>query len=83
MGRAFFAELTDEIVARIVAEMREREAEPSRSPWMDSKAAAQYAGCSVHSLRKATAARELEFRQDTDGGKCWFRPEWIDEWRGL
>lgn len=55
---------------------------PALSPWLDAKSAAEYAGCTVNALHKATAARELRFAQNERGGKCWFRPEWIDEWRG-
>lgn len=84
MGREFFDGLVDEIVTRVVTELRDQqEPEPDRGGWMDTRAAADYAGCSVHSLRKAIAARELEIRQDTKGGKVWIRREWIDQWRGL
>ena len=57
--------------------------EPTPAGWMDAKAAAAYAGCSLNALHKAMAAREVEFRQDTKGGKAWFRAEWLDQWRGL
>lgn len=49
--------------------------------WLDTRAAAAYAGCSPNVLHKATAAREVHFEQDVAGGKCWFRREWIDAWR--
>ena len=57
--------------------------DPAPAGWMDAKAAAAYAGCSLNALHKAMAAREVEFRQDTKGGKAWFRAEWLDAWRGL
>jgi hypothetical protein len=57
--------------------------DPAPAGWMDAKAAAAYAGCSLNAIHKAMAAREVEFRQDTKGGKAWFRAEWLDAWRGL
>jgi hypothetical protein len=74
-------ELAEQLAPLLAVALSARECAPQG--WMDTKAAAEYAGCSVHSLRKATASREVEFRQDADGGKCWFRCEWIDAWRGL
>lgn len=49
--------------------------------WMDSKAAAAYAGCSRNALHKAMAAREIHFEQDGPGGKAWFKRSAIDFWR--
>lgn len=49
--------------------------------WLDTRAAAIYAGCSVSSLHKAMASREVRFSQNGNGGKAWFRCEWIDAWR--
>jgi hypothetical protein len=49
--------------------------------WLDTRAAAVYAGCSVSSLHKAMASREVRFSQNGNGGKAWFRCEWIDAWR--
>lgn len=49
--------------------------------WLDTRAAAEYAGCTVGALHKATAAREVRFEQSSTGGKCWFRREWLDDWR--
>lgn len=84
VGRTFYNELAADIARRVAAELREQ-ADEQISPggWMDTTAAAEYAGCSVHSLRKAIAARELEIRQSGTGGKVWTRREWIDAWRGL
>lgn len=55
--------------------------EPTASGWLDTKAAAAYAGCSVSSLHKAMASREVNFAQNGDGGKAWFKRQWIDAWR--
>ena len=89
LGRAPLAalELSDEDLCRLARELAPLVAAalPRDVPagWMDAKTAASYAGCSVTSLHKAMAAREIEFRQDTKGGKAWFQRSWIDSWRGL
>lgn len=72
-----------ERVAALVIERIERTGTRDAAPsgWLDTKRAAAYAGCTVHALHKATAAREVRFAQDGDGGKCWFRAPWIDAWR--
>lgn len=49
--------------------------------WLDTRAAAGYAGCTVNALHKAMAARAVAFEQDVAGGKCWFRRSDIDAWR--
>ena len=71
-----------EVIARRVVELL-RHADHAPDRWLSTRAAAEYAGCTVTALHKATAAREVEFRQDSPGGKCWFRRKWIDAWRGL
>jgi hypothetical protein len=79
--------LDDEDVAKIahavVELLREQREDPTPQAWMDTASAAQYAGCSPHSLRKAMAAREVRFSQDAPSRKAWFRAEWIDQWRGI
>lgn len=75
-------QLADVLAQRLLAELR-KQGNGSPAPWMDTRAAAAYAGCSIASLHKAMAAREVRFSQEGPGGKAWFRPEWIDEWRGL
>lgn len=54
-------------------------AEPDQ--WMSTREAATYAGCSVNSLHRAMAEREVHFEQDVPGGKAWFRRADIDAWR--
>ena len=73
--------LAEQLAPLLLAALPARDAAPVG--WMDAKAAAAYAGCSLNALHKAMAAREAEFRQDTKGGKAWFRAEWLDAWRGL
>ena len=61
--------LAEQLAPLLVAALPARDAAPAG--WMDAKGAAAYAGCSLNSLHKAMAAREVEFRQDTKGGKAW------------
>ena len=73
--------LAEELAPLLAVALSARES--TQPGWMDSKSAAQYGGCSVHSLRRAMAAREVRFTQDSPGGKAWFKAEWIDAWRGI
>lgn len=79
--------LSDEDVRRIAEQLAPLiaaqipAAGPSPAGWLDTKAAAAYAGCTVSSLHKAMAAREVRFTQNSDGGKAWFKHDWIDAWR--
>jgi hypothetical protein len=73
-------------VARRVVEMLREEGELNRAAidaggWLDTRAAAAYAGCSVNALHKAMARREVEFEQDVAGGKAWFKRSALDAWR--
>jgi hypothetical protein len=71
--------LADVVAQRVLAELQKQGNGPAG--WLDTKRAAAYAGCSVKSLHKAMASRALRFSQDRPGGKCWFKREWLDEWR--
>ena len=73
--------LADELVPLLVSVLPVND--PAPAGWMNARAAAAYAGCSLNALHKAMAARQVEFRQDVKGGKAWFRTEWLDRWRGL
>ena len=69
-------------VADLIAErLQHRESAPGG--WLDVRAAAQYAGCTPNAVRKAVSSGALRCTQDVAGGKCWFRSEWIDRWRGI
>lgn len=74
---------TEALAQRVAALVLERIefAEAAPVGWMDTRAAAEYAGCSVNALHKAMAAREVQFSQERSGGKAWFRAAWIDAWR--
>jgi hypothetical protein len=54
---------------------------PESNGWMSTREAAEYAGTTPNALHKAMAAREVQFEQDTPGGKAWFRRADIDAWR--
>lgn len=82
MQVALDSEDIERIACRVAELLREQREDPTPQGWLDTRAAAKFAGCSVNSIRKATASREIEFRQDANGGKCWFKAEWIDAWRG-
>lgn len=73
--------LAEELAPLLAAAVAARESAPDG--WVDAREAARYAGCSLASLHKAMASRAVEFRQDTRGGKAWFRRAWIDQWRGI
>jgi excisionase family DNA binding protein len=49
--------------------------------WLDSRAAAEYAGVHRDTLRKAAAERRIDYRQDGDGAKLYFRRSALDQWR--
>jgi hypothetical protein len=71
--------LAGRVIAGVLAGIADRDGAPTG--WLDSHAAAKYAGCSIHSLHKGTAAREVRFAQSGEGGKYWFKAAWLDDWR--
>jgi hypothetical protein len=68
--------LADALAPRIARRLK-----PVDDRWMTTREAAAYAGCSVHALQKAMAARNVRFEQNGRGGKGWHRAEWLDAWR--
>ena len=76
-------QLLDGLAERVAVRVADRLSREDRDGWLDTKAAAAYAGCSVHSLHRAMSAQEVRFSQNTEGGKAFFRKAWLDEWRGL
>jgi len=54
---------------------------PVDDGWLSTRQAADYAGCSIHALRHAAAAREVRFAQRSAGAKAWFRKVDLDAWR--
>ncbi len=73
--------LAERLAPLLAAAMPARESVPAG--WMDAKAAAAYAGCTANAVHKAVSAGALRCTQDAAGGKCWFKAEWIDRWRGV
>ena len=73
------ARLADRVATEVIARLGERDGD--RIAWLDARDAAKYAGCSIHSLHKATAAREVRFAQSAEGAKYWFKATWLDDWR--
>ena len=49
--------------------------------WLDAKAAAAYAGCTVPALRFAMSKGDVEFEQQVPGGKVYLRRSALDRWR--
>ena len=86
LARALLTELADdpealrELAARLASFMP-APAALDDAGWLDAKRAAEYAGCSVHSLHQAMAARRVHFEQETPGGKAYFRHADISTWR--
>jgi excisionase family DNA binding protein len=74
------AEQLEELVRRAVREaLAERQEDGDR--WLDTRAAAEYVGVHRDTLRKAAAERRIEFRQDGQGHKLYFRRSALDRWR--
>lgn len=76
-------QLADELAERVAVRVADRLSREDRDGWLDTRAAAAYAGCSINSLHRAMAAREVRFSQNAERGKAYFRKAWLDEWRGL
>ena len=74
--------LLEEIVNRVVDRLAPMLEQSSAAPagWLDVHTAAEYAGCSIHALRRAMAKREVHF--ELTGNRAYFRAVDIDAWRG-
>lgn len=71
-----------EDVARLVLDAVSVAAE-NGGDWMDSTRAAEYLGMTRAALDKKCTdpTSEIPFNQDAPGGKRWFKPSHLDEWR--
>jgi hypothetical protein len=49
-------------------------------PWLDVKAAAAQAGCTIPALRHAMRRGQVDFTQHVAGGKVTFRRSALDRW---
>jgi hypothetical protein len=79
-----FAVLTPEELKALVREavreaLHERQEDGDR--WLDTRAAAEYAGVHPDTLRKAAAERRIDYRQEGPGCKMFFRASVLDGWR--
>ena len=80
--------LLDELGPGDLAELAQRLAPYLGAPkapedrWLDSKAAAEHLGISLHALHRRTSARTIPFSQERPGGRCYFRRSDLDAWRG-
>ena len=79
LARALLEELGPEDLAELAERLRPFLAVDDG--WLDVKAAAAYAGCTVPALRYAMRKGEVEFEQQVAGGKVWFRRAALDRWR--
>lgn len=80
-GRALIDQLDDDDLARLADRLADRLGS-DRGGWLDARAAATYAGCTVPALRYAMSRGELEFEQSCPGGKVYLQRSAIDRWRG-
>jgi hypothetical protein len=86
LARALLAELAadPEALRELAAEIAPylpRTPAVDEGGWLDTRRAAEYAGCSVNALHRAMASRDVDFSQDCPGGKAYFRRSDIDAWR--
>ncbi len=80
LGRVLLPQLDDEDLELLAERMSERLG-GHRDGWLDAKAAAEYAGCSVASLRYAMQRSQVDYEQAVPGGKVWFTKPALDRWR--
>ena len=80
LARALLEELGPEDLAELAERLRPYLG-AGDDGWLDVKAAAKYAGCTVPALRYAMSKGEVEFEQQMEGGKVWFRRPALDAWR--
>jgi hypothetical protein len=84
LGRALLNQLGPDDLAQLaerLAPFLHSAQAPADDAWLSTRQAAAYAGCTIDALRKAMAAREVEFEQSAPGAKAWFRRSAIDSWR--
>ena len=80
LARALLDELGPDDLAELAERLRPFLGAPDDG-WLDAKAAAQHAGCTVPSLRWAMRKGEIEFEQHVPNGKAYFRRSALDRWR--
>ncbi len=84
LGRALLAQLDGNDLDCLADLLADRVADRvDAGGWLDARAAATYAGCTVPALRYAMSRHEVEFEQSCRGGKVWFRRAALDQWRSV
>jgi excisionase family DNA binding protein len=68
-------------LARRLAPLMPRPEPVARDGWLNSRQAAEYLGISLDSLHQLTARREIPFEQHVSGGRLYFDPAAVDNWR--
>jgi hypothetical protein len=85
LARALLDELDDDDLAELAARLApflSRSAPARADPWLPTLEAARHLGIGRSTLQKMTAARTgPPFRQDREGGPCYFRRSDLDAWR--
>ena len=84
LARALLDELGPDDLAELAERLQPflRRPDAGADEWLDSKRAAAHLGVSLHALHRLTASRDVPFRQDRPGGRCYFRRSELDDWRG-
>lgn len=83
LGRALIDQLDDRDLDQLAECLADRLGHrlDGAGGWLDARAAAEYAGCTVPALRYAMSRGEVEFEQAVAGGKVYLRRSAIDRWR--
>ena len=75
--------LVEEVTARVLAQLAEREADGDAWPeWMSVETAARYLDVSEERVRKLKDRREIPHYQEAPGCRVFFRRSDLDEWMG-
>jgi hypothetical protein len=80
-AREIIDALLDDLADRVAARISLSSRAPVTPAWLDTREAAAHLSISVNALHKLTQARQIEFSQETEGAKCWFKREWLDAYR--
>jgi hypothetical protein len=79
LARALLEEIAVDPAA--LDRLRELVGDGAADPWLGTREAAAYAGCTVPALRSAMHNGEVEFEQRVPGGKTYFRRSALDRYR--
>src|SRR5438067_11031655 len=76
----FLERLASRVVDLIRTDIASESGDNVASPWMTVKEAADYLGCSRHTIYRHTAARAIPFRKRRGGQGLLFRQDELDRW---